>query len=75
MSTVVDGYVIDTIILDSNYSSPITILAGSTDMPSSVTFEDSVCKYLMHSRSQSFSDITPYSCNGSTTSTDFYVGS
>ena len=70
----VDGYVIDTIILDSNYSSPITILAGSTDMPSSVTFETPYANISCTPQS-SFSDITPYSCNGSTTSTDFYVGS
>ena len=70
----VDGYVIDTIVLDSSYSSPITILAGSTDMPSSVTFETPYANISCTPQS-SFLDVTPYGCTGSTSSTDFYVGS
>ena len=70
----VDGYVIDTILLDSSYSSPITILAGNTDMPSNVAFETSYANISCTPQS-SFLDITPYSCTGSTVSTDFYVGS
>ncbi len=70
----IDGYVIDTILLDSSYSSPITILAGNTDMPSNVAFETSYANISCTPQS-SFLDITPYSCTGSTVSTDFYVGS
>ena len=65
---------IDTILLDSSYSSPITILAGNTDMPSNVAFETSYANISCTPQS-SFLDITPYSCTGSTVSTDFYVGS
>ena len=70
----IDGYVIDTILWDSSYSSPITILAGNTDMPSNVAFETSYANISCTPQS-SFLDITPYSCTGSTVSTDFYVGS
>ena len=37
----VDGYVIDTMFTGSDFSGWFTILAGSTDMPSSITFETS----------------------------------
>ena len=70
----VDGYVIATILLDSSYSSPITILAGNSDMPSNVAFETPYANISCTPQS-SLLDITPYSCTGSTVSTDFYVGS
>ena len=70
----VDGYVIDAILLDSSYSSPITILAGNSDMPLNVAFETPYANISCTPQS-SFLDITPYSCTGSTVSTDFYVGS
>ena len=70
----VDGYVIDTILLDSSYSSPTTILAGNTDMPSSMAFETPYANINCISPSV-LGDITSYSCTGSTVSTDFYVGS
>lgn len=70
----VNGYVIDTFILDSNYQAPLVILAGSSDMPSSITFETPYANISCTPQS-SFLDVTPYSCNGSTTSTDFPVWS
>ncbi|MFO0764418.1 MAG: leucine-rich repeat domain-containing protein [Candidatus Gracilibacteria bacterium] len=70
----VDGYVIDTFILDSNYQSPVTILAGSTNMPSNIAFETPYASIACTPQS-SFLDVTPYGCTGSTSSTDFYVGS
>ncbi|MCB9804113.1 hypothetical protein H6769_00425 [Candidatus Peribacteria bacterium] len=65
---------IDTILLDSSYQAPVTILAGNTDMPSSIAFETPYVNMSCTPQS-SFLDITPYSCTGSTVSTDFYVGS
>ena len=65
---------IDTIILDSNYQFPVTILAGSTNMPASITFETPYASIACTPQSN-FLDITPYDCTGSTVSTDFYVGS
>ena len=65
---------IDTIILDSNYQFPVTILAGSTNMPASITFETPYASIACTPQS-SFLDVTPYGCTGSTSSTDFYVGS
>ena len=70
----VDGYVIDTIILNSSYQAPVTILAGNSDMPSNIAFETPYANISCTPQS-SFLDITPYSCTGSTVSTDFYVGS
>ena len=70
----VDGYVIDSLFWNSDYSSSITILAGSTDMPSNVAFETPYANISCTPQS-SFLDITPYNCTGSTVSTDFYVGS
>ena len=70
----VDGYVIDSLFWNSDYSSSITILAGSTDMPSNVAFETPYANISCTPQS-SLLDITPYSCTGSTVSTDFYVGS
>ena len=70
----VDGYVIDTIILDSSYSSPSVILAGNTDMPSNVAFETPYAN-LNCTNSSVIDSLTMYSCTGSTVSTDFYVGS
>ena len=65
---------IDTILLDSSYSSPITILAGNSDMPSNIVFETPYANINCISPSV-LGDITSYSCIGSTVSTDFYVGS
>ena len=70
----VDGYVIDSLFWNSDYSFSITILAGSTDMPSNVAFET---PYANLDCSSPFVEgtITVYGCTGSTVSTDFYVGS
>ena len=70
----VDGYVIDSLFWNSDYSSSITILAGNSDMPSNVAFETPYANLNCTSTS-SLGDITPYNCTGSTVSTDFYVGS
>ena len=67
----VDGYVIDTILLDN---SSFAILAGNTDMPSNIAFETPYANFNCTSTS-SLGDITPYNCTGSAVSTDFYVGS
>ena len=67
----VDGYVIDTILLDN---SSFAILAGNTDMPSNIAFETPYASIACTPQS-SFLDVTPYGCTGSTSSTDFYVGS
>ncbi|MFO0763806.1 MAG: leucine-rich repeat protein [Candidatus Gracilibacteria bacterium] len=70
----VDGYVIDSMFANSTFSAWQTILAGTTNMPASITFETPYASIACTSES-SFLDVTPYSCTGSTTSTDFYVGS
>ena len=70
----VDGYVIDSLFWNSDYSSSITILAGSTDMPSNVAFETPYAN-LNCTNSSVIDSLTMYSCTGSTVSTDFYVGS
>ena len=72
----VDGYVIDSLFWNSDYSSSITILAGSTDMPSNVAFETPYANLnCTNSFSSVINSLTMYSCTGSTVSTDFYVGS
>ena len=70
----VDGYVIDSLFWNSDYSFSITILAGNSNMPPNVAFETPYANISCTPQS-SFLDITPYSCTGSTVSTDFYVGS
>ena len=70
----VDGYVIDSLFTDMSYSSWMTILAGSTDMPTNIAYETSYANFNCTSTS-SLGDITPYNCTGSAVSTDFYVGS
>ena len=70
----VDGYVIDSIMFDSSYSSSATILAGNTDMPLGVAFETPYANLNCSSPSVT-DDLTSYNCTGSTLSTDFYVGS
>ena len=70
----VDGYVIDSIFLNSSYQAPVTILAGSTNMPSSIAFETPYANIDCTNPSV-ISELTVYNCTGSTVSTDFYVGS
>ncbi|MCB9804770.1 hypothetical protein H6769_03955 [Candidatus Peribacteria bacterium] len=70
----VDGHVIDTMITGSDFSGWFTILAGDTNMPSNIAFETPYASIACTSES-SFLDVTPYGCTGSTSSTDFYVGS
>ena len=65
---------IDTILLDSSYSSSTTILAGNTDMPSGVAFETPYAN-LDCTNPSVIDSLTGYNCTGSTVSTDFYVGS
>ena len=69
-----DGYVIDTMIMGSNFSGWFTFLAGNSDMPTHIAFETPYASIACTPQS-SFLDITPYGCTGSTVSTDFYVGS
>mgnify|MGYP000694523666 CR=1 FL=1 len=69
-----DGYVIDTMITGSNFSGWFTFLAGNTNMPSNIAFETPYASIACTPQS-SFLDVTPYGCTGSTSSTDFYVGS
>ncbi|MCA9378193.1 hypothetical protein KC711_04825 [Candidatus Peregrinibacteria bacterium] len=57
---------------DSNFSEWQTILAGNTDMPSSIIFQTLYANITCTPES-SLVDVTPYSCTGSTSSTDFYV--
>ncbi|MFO0763724.1 MAG: leucine-rich repeat protein [Candidatus Gracilibacteria bacterium] len=70
----VDGYVIDSMFANSTFSAWQTILAGTTNMPASITFETPYANLNCTSTS-SLGDITPYNCTGSAVSTDFYVGS
>ena len=69
----VDGYVIDSFFLDSN-ENPAIVLAGATDMPSTVILQSPFFNLNCGNQS-AFTTVTGYNCNGSGNFNDFYVWS
>ena len=67
----VDGYVIDSFFLDSN-ENPAIVLAGATDMPSTVILQSPFFNLNCGNQS-AFMNVTGYNCNGSGNFNDFYV--